>query len=511
MPPVNSTFKADDSVNGETQKEFVEPVRPAYTHLDRDDIDRLSPEHREYLLARHGTLDLDPVPDMSDADPYNWPHRKKVVNLMIVAFHAMMATFTAASIQSAFENIAADLGCSLQRASYLTSLQIAILGGAPLFWKPLSDRYGRRPVFIVSLICSMVANIGCSESHSYGSMAASRAIVAFFISPAAAIGSAVVAETFFKQSRARYMGIWTVMVTIGVPISPFIFGFLAYRVDYRWIYRVLAITNAVQLIVYLFLGPETRYLRHGVRHEGSAFKQEYMQLRRIDPTPLRFRDFVQPLRYFARPSVVVPAVAYAMVFLFASVMLTVEVPQLFGPAFKFNTQQMGLQYISMIIGSLLGEQIGGFTSDAWMNRRTKKIGTKPAPEWRLWLSYSGYILSIVGVIVFLVQLGEIGDNYNVTPLVGAAIASGGNQIVTTVLITYAVDCYREDAASVGVFITFVRQMWGFIGPFWFPQMFTNVGLYGSAGIITALVIVFSLIPTIILQWKGSAWRSSHIA
>lgn len=33
----------------------------------------LSQSHREYLLSRHGTLELDPVPSMSDADPYNWP------------------------------------------------------------------------------------------------------------------------------------------------------------------------------------------------------------------------------------------------------------------------------------------------------------------------------------------------------------------------------------------------------------------------------------------------------
>lgn len=32
----------------------------------------LSEEHRQYLLARHGTLDLDPIPDLNDADPYNW-------------------------------------------------------------------------------------------------------------------------------------------------------------------------------------------------------------------------------------------------------------------------------------------------------------------------------------------------------------------------------------------------------------------------------------------------------
>lgn len=56
--------------------------------------------------------------------------------------------------------------------------------------------------------------------------------------------------------------------------------------------------------------------------------------------------------------------------------------------------------------------------------------------------------------------------WTIGPDIGAAIAAVGNQIATTVLITYAVDCYREDAASVGVFITLIRQVWGFIGPFW---------------------------------------------
>jgi hypothetical protein len=40
------------------------------------------------------------------------------------------------------------------------------------------------------------------------------------------------------------------------------------------------------------------------------------------------------------------------------------------------------------------------------------------------------------------------------------------KVVTTVLITYAVDCNPDDSASVGVFINFVRQEWAFIGPFW---------------------------------------------
>lgn len=112
-------------------RSHAEDLEPVHTQLESEETANLSPEHRQYLLERHGTLELDPVPDMSDADPYNWKTSKKCINLALVAFHSMMGTFTAASIQSAFVNISEDLGVSIQKVSYLVSLQIAILGGAP--------------------------------------------------------------------------------------------------------------------------------------------------------------------------------------------------------------------------------------------------------------------------------------------------------------------------------------------------------------------------------------------
>lgn len=429
----------------------------------------------------------------------------------------MMATFTAAAIQSAFVNIAEDLEISVQKASYLTSLVIAVLGGAPLIWRPLAHVYGRRPVFLVSLICSLVGNIGCAASHSYAIMAFCRALTAFFIAPAIAIGSGVVTEVFFKRDRGLYMGIWATMVTLGVPIAPFLFGFVALRVGYRWIYYILAIVNAVQFILYFFFGQESRYVsnrthcnnNNNPEHKSSSFTKRYLNFRRIDPTPLSAVDFIRPLFLFARPCVIIPTAAYAMVFLWGSIMISIEIPQIFPESFGFNTQQVGLQNIALIVGTVLGEQVGGRMSDAWMrlgNRSNSPLRSRP--EHRLWLSYIGFTLTLVGVVVFLVQLDHAvaKEEWNVTPLVGAAIAAAGNQIVTTVMITYAVDCYREEAASIGVFVTFVRQIWGFIGPFWFPEMIAELGFIKSIGVPIAMVVGVSVVPTIILQCFGSKWR-----
>ncbi|KAL4797418.1 major facilitator superfamily domain-containing protein [Aspergillus venezuelensis] len=468
---------------------------------------RISKAHRDFLMEHHGTLELDPIPSMDPADPYNWPSWKKISNLILVAFHACMGTFAAAGIIPAYATIAEDFGVTPHQVTYLTSLQIAILGGAPLFWKPLSNRYGRRPIFLLSLICSLVCNIGCAKSPDYASTAACRALQAFFISPASAIGSGVVMETFFKKDRAKYMGVWTLLITLGIPCGPFIFGFVAYRAGYIWIYWVLAIINGVQFILYLFFGPETRYVGSNVDPKEPAWKREYLSIRRIDPTPIQWIEFIKPLGLCFRPCVMVPAAAYAMIFLLSNVLATVEVPQLLQEKFELNTEQLGLQFLGPIIGSLIGEQLGGRMSDMWMNKRAKRSQRKPEPEYRLWLSYLGYACSITGLVVFLVCTEKAkSGSWNVSPIIGIGVGAAGNQLVTTVLITYAVDCHPEDASSVGVCITFVRQIWGFLGPFWFPVMFEDIGLSASAGVGVALMVGVSVLPTIALQWKGRSFR-----
>lgn len=474
----------------------------------------LSPTARTYLLQRHGTLDLDPMPSASDADPYNWPQGKKVVMLLLVAVHACMATFTAGAIIPAYSNLAAEFGVTVQDASYLTSVQILVLGISPLLWRPLANTFGRRPIFLQSLLLSGLFNMACAVSYSYGLMMFFRAVVAFFLSPASAIGSAVVAETFLKKDRARYIGIWMVMVTLGVPIGPLIFGFVTYNAGFRLIFWILAIINGVQFVLFFFFGPETLYMR--ADHAAAAakmsekrpgFKAKYLNFGRINPRPLSMGDYLQPLKMAVLPCAVLPALAYSTVFLFGSILITIEIPQLFESKFDLNTEQVGLQFIGVIVGSLLGEQVGGALSDVWMRVGKKRQGLAPEPEFRLWLSYLGYVLTIVGVAVFLVTTETAtAGKWTVVPVVGSAVAAAGNQVVTTVLVTYAVDSAAQNAAGVGVFVSLVRQVIGFLGPFWFTSMFDSVGLSKSSAIVAVLIVVLSIVPTVLLQWRGRLWR-----
>ena len=62
--------------HNDASSDKVERLAAIHTNLEPDEIASLSQEHRDWLQQRHSTLELDPVPDMSDADPYNWKTSK---------------------------------------------------------------------------------------------------------------------------------------------------------------------------------------------------------------------------------------------------------------------------------------------------------------------------------------------------------------------------------------------------------------------------------------------------
>jgi MFS family permease len=44
----------------------------------------------------------------------------------------------------------------------------------PLVWMPIADCYGRRPIWIVSVLGAGLFNIACAKSSTYGAMVVFR-------------------------------------------------------------------------------------------------------------------------------------------------------------------------------------------------------------------------------------------------------------------------------------------------------------------------------------------------
>ena len=78
-PAAVSQPGSDDQLDRmKTQNDNMDDVElgPKATYINTGETAGLSQDHRDYLIARHGTLELDPVPDFGDQDPYNWPKWK---------------------------------------------------------------------------------------------------------------------------------------------------------------------------------------------------------------------------------------------------------------------------------------------------------------------------------------------------------------------------------------------------------------------------------------------------
>ena len=70
--PTNETVHGGEN-NGVVEKDHAVMDGANLEHGIAGDM---SPEHRDYLMARHGTADLNPLPTMDPADPLNWPSWK---------------------------------------------------------------------------------------------------------------------------------------------------------------------------------------------------------------------------------------------------------------------------------------------------------------------------------------------------------------------------------------------------------------------------------------------------
>lgn len=304
----------------------------------------------------------------------------------------------------------------------------------------------------------MVCNIGGARCTSYGGQMATRVLTAFLISPPIGNGSGVVTELSEPEHRGKKLGWWTLMTTIGTPAGPFFMGFVIKHIGVQWIFWIFAILNFCQFLTYLAIGDETIYNPDNER-KATGFWVKLIP-RKISSNSLEPLDFFAPFSLVKYPRILIIACAHAITFCYGNIALIVEMPIAFGEKFHFDAQQIGLQFIAIIIGCVLGEQVSGPMCD-WFLEHIRKSRGKSCPADRLWLSYISFVTIFAGLLTWGFQL-QHATTWNVKPCVGAAISSFGNQMQTTILTTFAVESRQERASQVGVFVNVCRQLYGFV-------------------------------------------------
>ncbi|KIM85604.1 hypothetical protein PILCRDRAFT_65721 [Piloderma croceum F 1598] len=453
-------------------------------------------------------LPLIPQPSDDPADPLNWSNGAVLLQASILAF---MGPFGHSLINPAYVTLAASFHITPQQASYTTTIAIAFAGIGPFLWVPLANVYGRRPIYLFGTLVSIAAVAGAGAAQSYGTLLVARACHGFFSCTAMALGAATAVDLFCLHERGRALGVFTVLVTNGAHLASIPGGYLALFVGWRWDFRLPAILLGVMFIIMLVAMPETLY-RRGPRvvHATTSRPMRSVVVERLRiwgyhdaKHKLHATDFVQPLQMFKYPSVVFPAIYYAVAFGWASIEPALTVATIFHTNYGFNTAQNGLVLgISLMLGAFIGELFGGHALDTILRQYRQKHDGVPEPEVKLRGIWLGTVMLPAGLLVYGFTI-QYKVHY-IVPTIGMGIANFGLQIIATVSYSYSTDCYK-----VWVFLLGTLQ-----GSISYYSMLIELGIqplgkaigFQFAFIIYALIALVCFTPMLWLMRYGHRTR-----
>lgn len=118
-------------------------------------------------------------------------------------------------------------------AAYLVTSAIA----TPLLGK-LSDLFGRRRIFLITLGIFLVGSVLCGASQSIGQLIAARAVQGVGGGGLQALAFAIIGDIIPARERGRYIGFFTLAFVISALLGPLVGGFIIQHYTWPWIFYV---------------------------------------------------------------------------------------------------------------------------------------------------------------------------------------------------------------------------------------------------------------------------------
>lgn len=161
-------------------------------------------------------------------------------------------------VSVAIPSIETDLGASAAQLQWVIAAYSLAFAAPLLFAGGLADRFGRRQMFVFGMIVILGGSILAAVSGTAELLIGSRVIMgvgAAFIMPSTL---ALLRDIFPDAERAKALGIWVGMSSLGIPLGPIVGGLLLRVFPWGSVFLVNVPLILIALIGSLILIPESK-------------------------------------------------------------------------------------------------------------------------------------------------------------------------------------------------------------------------------------------------------------
>jgi DHA1 family bicyclomycin/chloramphenicol resistance-like MFS transporter len=120
-----------------------------------------------------------------------------------------------------------------------------------LFWGPLSEKLGRKPILLLGHAIYIIASILCGLSQTVDHLILARVLQAFGGSAVTVIATSIVKDLFNGRERERVMATVMSMVVVAPLVAPLIGGMIMRFASWQVMFFTLACFGTLSLIISL--------------------------------------------------------------------------------------------------------------------------------------------------------------------------------------------------------------------------------------------------------------------